>query len=134
MLKSDEAIVIIFLTCYEGANNLEGKLSTVFGNLKELQSFHLGKLMQIHQSNSVLFKEPLFYICRVLLFKLLLSNKQGDNMLTGPIPSELGQIDRLEYLNIGKFVYLSLCIFETLIEDFLICQHSICFAGFKSSY
>ena len=38
----------------------------------------------------------------VVLLLTSLSNKQGDNVLTGPIPTELGLIESLQDLNIGE--------------------------------
>ena len=42
-------MVVLLLIWYEGANKLEGKIPTVLGNLKELQSFNIGKIMHMYQ-------------------------------------------------------------------------------------
>ena len=42
--------VHLCLTCYEGINNLGGKIPTVLGNLKALQSFNIGKMIHVYQS------------------------------------------------------------------------------------
>ena len=80
-----------------GNNNLNGSISTQIGNMANVQVIFLGKQLMIS-----IFKYFLSFLSFANVF--LVDLEIDNNQLDGSIPTEIGTLNSLEKLNLGKLI------------------------------
>jgi len=77
-------------------NKLTGSIPTELGNAVNITYIFLGKSFVYWKWDKLNFMKRIFIHSFVLLFKI------DENNLTGPIPTELGNLKDLISMNLGK--------------------------------
>ena len=82
---------------------VSGGIPSELGNLKSLSALALGKCYNVKSKYNQSYEYlPISYHFAILLRIKLLSIWQGNNSLTGHIPSEHGGLSRLGAFDVGK--------------------------------